>query len=390
MVNCKRERWARLSNLLSQGVKSMNERLRELSQAGQSAWIDYLSRDIILSGELQTTIEEGIVGVTSNPTIFQTAISHSSLYDEQLQEVSREKEDAKEIFLELARQDIRDACDLLMPVFERTNRLDGYVSLEVSPDLAYDTPATFKEATRLHELVDRPNLMVKIPATLPGLAAIEDMIATGRSINVTLIFSLRRYREVAGAYIRGLQRLVAAGGDPSKVASVASFFVSRVDTETDRRLEEIGGHDKLKGKLAIANAKLAYTEFKEIFSGPDWAFLESKGATEQRPLWASTSTKNPAYSDVIYVEELVGPATVNTMPASTLKAFVDHGKVDKDALDEGLDEAGALVEKLREVGVDYEDVTETLEKEGVRKFADSFNELLQGIKDKERQIVYQG
>jgi transaldolase len=216
------------------------------------------------------------------------------------------------------------------------------------------------------------------------------MIATGRSINVTLIFSLRRYREVAGAYIRGLQRLVAAGGDPSKVASVASFFVSRVDTEADRRLEEIGGHDELKGKLAVVNAKLAYAEFKQIFSGPDWEFLESKGATKQRPLWASTSTKNPAYSDVMYVEELVGPDTVNTMPASTLEAFVDHGKVDKDALGEGLDEARALIEKLREVGVDYEDVTETLEKEGVRKFADSFNELLQGIKDKERQIVYQG
>lgn len=368
----------------------MNERLRELSEAGQSVWIDYLSRDIIRSGELQTMIEEGIAGVTSNPTIFQTAISHSSLYDEQLWEVSREKEEPKEIFLELAHQDIRDACDLLIPLFERTNHLDGYVSLEVSPDLAYDTPATFEEAMRLHEMVGRPNLMVKIPATLPGLAAIEDMIATGHSINVTLIFSLRRYREVAEAYIRGLQRLVAAGGKPSAVASVASFFVSRVDTEADRRLEEIGGHDKLKGKLAIANAKLAYAEFKEIFSGPDWEFLESKGATKQRPLWASTSTKNPSYSDVMYVEELVGSETVNTMPASTLEAFVDHGQVDKDALEKGLEDARALIEELREVGVDYEEVTKTLEKEGVRKFTDSFNELLQGIKDKERHIVYQG
>src|SRR5919205_506319 len=368
----------------------MNERLRKLAEAGQSVWIDSLSRDDIENGNLERLIESGVVGVTSNPTIFQKAISHSNLYDEQLQELSQREDDPKEIFLELSREDILDACDLLMPVFERTNRLDGYVSLEVSPDLAYDTLATFEEATRLHELVDRPNLMVKIPATVPGLAAIEDMIATGRSINVTLIFSLKRYRAVAGAYIRGLQRLVAAGGDPSKVASVASFFVSRVDTEADKRLEKIGGHGDLKGKLAIANAKLAYTEFKEIFSGPDWAFLESKGATKQRPLWASTSTKNPAYSDVIYVEELVGPETVNTMPASTLKAFVDHGKVDKDALAEGLDEAGTLVERLREVGVDYEDVTETLEKEGVRKFADSFNDLLQGIKDKERQIVYQG
>jgi transaldolase len=367
----------------------MNERLRELAEAGQSVWIDYLSRDIIRNGELQTLIEQGIVGVTSNPTIFQNAISHSSLYDEQLQELSQKEDDPKEIFLQLAKKDIQDACDLLMPVFERTNRLDGYVSLEVSPDLAYDTPATFEEATRLHELVDRPNLMVKIPATLPGLAAIEDMIATGRSINVTLIFSLRRYRDVAGAYIRGLQRLVAGGGKPSGVTSVASFFVSRVDTEADRRLEEIGGHDELKGKLAIANAKLAYSEFKEIFSGLEWEFLESKGATKQRPLWASTSTKNPEYRDVMYVEELIGPETVNTMPSSTLEAFADHGEVNPKALEEGLEEVRDLIEKLREVGVDYEEATETLEKEGVRKFADSFNELLQGIKDKERQIVYQ-
>src|SRR5215204_408760 len=281
----------------------MNERLRKLAQAGQSVWIDYLSRDSIQSGELQGMIESGVVGVTSNPTIFQKVISHSSLYDEQLEELSRREDDPKEIFLELARRDIRDACDLLMPVFERTNRLDGYVSLEVSPDLAYDTPATVEEATRLHELVDRPNLMVKIPATLPGLAAIEDMIASGHSINVTLIFSLQRYKAVTSAYIQGLQRLVAAGGDPSRVASVASFFVSRVDTEADRRLEKIGGHDDLKGRFAIENAKLAYAAFKEIFSGENWEFLESKGATKQRPLWASTSTKNPQYRDVMYVEE---------------------------------------------------------------------------------------
>ncbi len=367
----------------------MNERLRKLAEVGQSVWIDSLSRDDIENGDLERRIESGVVGVTSNPTIFQKAISHSSLYDEQLEELSQREDDPKEIFLELARQDIQDACDQLMPIFERTGRLDGYVSLEVSPDLAYDTPATVEEATRLHELVDRPNLMVKIPATLPGLAAIEDMIAIGKSINVTLIFSLKRYRAVAGAYIRGLQRLVADGGDPSGVASVASFFVSRVDTETDRRLDELGGHDDLKGRLAIANAKLAYAAFKEIFSGPDWEFLESKGATRQRPLWASTSTKNPDYSDVMYVEGLVGPATVNTMPVSTLEAFIDHGEVNPNALEEGLDEALALIGKLREVGVDYEDVTEILEKEGVQKFADSFDELLEGIKDKTHQLVRQ-
>lgn len=365
----------------------MNERLRELAEIGQSVWMDSLSRDDIENGDLERIIESGVVGVTSNPTIFQHAISHSSLYDEQLAELSRREDDPKEIFIELARRDIQEACDLLMPVFERTNRLDGYVSLEVSPDLAYDTLATVEEATRLHKLVDRPNLMVKIPATLPGLAAIEDMIATGNSINVTLIFSLARYRAVTSAYIRGLKRLVAAGGDPSGVASVASFFVSRVDTETDKRLDEIGGHEDLKGKLAIANAKLAYAAFKEIFSGEDWEFLRSKGATKQRPLWASTSTKNPAYGDVMYVEELIGPETVNTMPLSTLEAFMDHGKVNPNALEERLDEAQALIGRLKEVGVDYEDVTEILEEEGVRKFADSFDALLEGIKDKSRRVV---
>jgi transaldolase len=361
--------------------------LRRLAEAGQSVWIDYLSRDSVRSGELREMIEAGVVGVTSNPTIFQKAISESSLYDEQLEEVSLKEGNLKEIFFELAKEDIQDACDLLMPVFERTNRLDGYVSLEVSPNLAYDTPATFEEATRLHELVDRPNLMVKIPATEPGLAAVEDMIASGRSINVTLIFSLQRYRAVAKAYVRGLQRLVAAGGDPSKVASVASFFVSRVDTEADRRLDQIGGRDDLKGKLAVANAKLAYLAFREIFSGDDWAFLESKGATRQRPLWASTSTKNPAYRDVKYVEELVGPDTVNTMPASTLEAFMEHGEVNPYALEENLDEARKLLYELREAGIDYTDVTDVLEKEGVAKFADSFDELLEGIKEKSRRVV---
>ena len=373
----------------------MNERLRKMAEIGQSVWIDSLSRDDIENGNLSGMIEDGVVGVTSNPTIFQKAISESSLYDEQLQELAEREDDPKEIFIELAHKDIQDACDLLMPVFERTNRLDGYVSLEVSPDLAYDTPATVEEAMRLHELVDRPNLMVKIPATQPGLAAIEEMIATGNSINVTLIFSLKRYRAVAGAYLRGLQRLVAAGGDPSIVASVASFFVSRVDSEADKRLDERGSHDELKGKLAIANAKLAYAAFEEIFSGDDWDFLESKGATKQRPLWASTSTKNPEYEDTIYVDNLIGPDTVNTMPASTLEATMDHAEIlsggpGASPLQEGLDEARALIGKLREAGVDYEEVTEVLEKEGVQKFADSFDELLEVIQSKSRQVVRQG
>ena len=366
----------------------MNERLRRLAEIGQSVWIDSLSRDDVENGSLGAMIEDGVVGVTSNPTIFQKAISESNLYDEQLQEISEKEDDPKEIFIELARQDIQDACDLLMPVFERTNRLDGYVSLEVSPNLAYDPPSTVEEAKRLHELVDRPNLMVKIPATQPGLAAIEEMIAAGNPINVTLIFSLKRYRAVAAAYIRGLQRLVAGGGDPSGVASVASFFVSRVDSDADRRLDEVGRPD-LKGRLAIANAKLAYAAFEEIFSGENWEFLESKGATKQRPLWASTSTKNPDYPNTIYVDNLIGPDTVNTMPLSTLEATIDHAEV-RPTLKEGLDEGRALIEELREAGVDYEEVTETLEKEGVQKFADSFDELLEVIQSKSRQVVRQG
>jgi transaldolase len=368
----------------------MNERLRKLQEIGQSAWIDSISRDDLENGNLQRLIEEGVVGVTSNPTIFQKAISESSLYDEQLQELAEKEDDLKEIFFGLAGEDIRDACDLMMPVYERTNKLDGYVSLEVSPDLAYDTPATVEEATRLHGLVNKPNLMVKIPATQPGLAAVEEMIATGHSINVTLIFSLERYRAVAAAYIRGLQRLVAAGGNPSLVASVASFFVSRVDTEADRRIDELGAPAELKGKLAIANAKLAYAAFQEIFSGEDWEFLKSKGATKQRPLWASTSVKNPEYGDVMYVEELAGSDTVNTMPTSTLEAFMDHGEVRSPSpIEEDLDDARALIEDLREASVDYEEVTEALEKEGVEKFADSFDELLEVIQSKSRQVVRQ-
>lgn len=363
----------------------MNERLRKLQEIGQSVWIDSLSRDDIQEGNLQAMIDDGVVGVTSNPTIFQKAISESSLYDDQLEELYEKEDDPKEIFWQIARKDIQDACDILMPVYEDTNKLDGYVSLEVSPYIAYDTPKAVAEAVRLHEMVDRPNLFVKIPATLPGLAAIEEMISLGKSINVTLIFSLERYKAVAGAYVRGLQRLVAAGGDPSGVASVASFFVSRVDTEGDDRLDEIGRED-LKGRLAIENATLAYEAFEEIFSGGDWEFLESKGATKQRPLWASTSTKNPDYKDVIYVENLIGPDTVNTMPAATLEATMDHAEIEP-TLQSGVENAHEFMRELREAGVDYDDIVETLEKEGVQKFADSFDELLEGIQNKGRQLV---
>ena len=364
-------------------------RLHKLSKQGVSVWIDSLSREMLETGELARLMkEDAVVGVTSNPTIFQKALSSGGWYDERLAEVMKTEDDPTEIFLQLAKQDVRDACDLLRPVWDDGNGLDGWVSLEVDPTLAYDREATFEQAIRFHEEVERPNLFVKIPATLPGLAAIEDCIAKGKSINVTLIFSLDRYAAVAEAYLKGLERLVAGGGDPTRVASVASFFVSRVDTEADRRLDEIGGPaTRLQGKLAIANAKLAYRHWQETFAGPRWEFLTEKGATPQRCLWASTSTKNPEYRDVMYVEELIGPQTVNTMPAETIVAFQDHGKVVPDTLTKGVADARKLLARLAEVGVDYDDVVTTLEAEGVQKFADSFEELLDGIRAKRSELA---
>jgi transaldolase len=363
-------------------------RLHQLSEAGVSVWIDNLSRDLIQSGELERMMRaDAVVGITSNPTIFQKAISSGDAYDEQLRDVLEEEKDPTEIFIRLAAKDVTDACDLLRKVWDEGGGKDGYVSIEVDPTLAYDTEETVAQALRFHKLIDRPNLFVKIPATKPGLPAIEDMIAKGKSINVTLIFSLRRYTEVAEAYIRGLERLVAGGGDPTVVASVASFFVSRVDTETDKRLDEIGGHDELKGKLAIANARLAYERYEELFSGERWEFLADKGASPQRCLWASTSTKNPAYRDTMYVEELIGPMTVNTMPPETIEAFQEHGKVVSDTVKRDLDGARKLLDDLAKAGVDYDDVVETLEREGVEKFADSFMELLEGIRQSSQELV---
>jgi transaldolase len=356
-----------------------------MQELGQAPWVDELSREDIQNGGLEQMIEDGIVGVTSNPAIFQKAIAGSDLYDEQLQELARREDDPKEIFWGIARQDIRDACDIFMPVYERTGGEDGYVSLEVQPDIAYDTQATIDEAARLHDMIDRPNLFVKIPATLQGLLAIEEMISRGKSINVTLIFSLERYREVVRAYIRGIKRLVEGGGDPSGVRSVASFFVSRIDTEADKKLEELGADD-LKGELAIANARLAYQIYKEVFGGSRWRSLEEKGANRQRLLWASTSTKNPDYPDVMYPESLVGSETVDTMPKSTIQAVMDHAEI-RPTLEEGVEEAKELLKRLREAGLDYEDVTDTLEQEGIQKFADPFNELLEEIKNKGRQLV---
>jgi len=357
-------------------------RLHELDAQGQAVWFDTLSRQLVESGELATMMDEdAVTGVTSNPTIFQKALAEGDAYDAQIRDLAGD--DPKDIFFALALDDIRAAADVLRPAWDDGRGLRGWVSMEVDPYLAYDTESTFEQAMWIHEQVDKPNLYVKIPATQAGLPAIEDCIAKGRSINVTLIFSLERYRAVAEAYIRGLERLVAAGGDPRKVASVASFFVSRVDTETDKRLDD----DRLKGKLAIANAKLAYKHFQQAFSGRRWEFLEGKGASKQWCLWASTSTKNPAYRDVIYVEELIAPETVDTMPLETIRAFQDHGQTRSGTALEGVDEAERLLDELREAGVDYEDVVETLEDEGVRKFTDSFDALIDGIRAKRGELV---
>jgi transaldolase len=364
--------------------------LEELSELGQSVWIDSLSREMIESGELERLVrEDSVVGVTTNPTIFQKAMASGDAYDEQMREVLEDETDGKEVFLALAVEDVRRACDILRPVWDEADDdggRDGWVSIEVDPNLASDADKTLEEAVRLNQSVDRPNCFVKIPATEPGIQAIEDAIARGMPINVTLIFSLERHRQVCEAYIRGLERLIEDGGDPSGVASVASFFVSRVDTEVDKRLSEIGGHDDLLGKAAIANAKLAYQTYNEIFTGERWEKLDAAGATPQRCLWASTSTKNPDYRDVIYVEELIGPNTVNTMPVETVGAFQDHGHAEAK-LEQGVDEARALLEKLEEIGISYDDVTETLEREGVDKFADSFKELLEGVAKKRDALV---
>ena len=362
-------------------------RLHEVAARGQSIWFDTLSRTLVESGGLKKMMaEDAVTGITSNPSIFQKALSEGDAYDDQMKELLKGSDDPSEIFFGLALEDIRNACDVLRPAYDKADGSDGYVSMEVEPGIAYDTEKTFDQARWIAKEVDRPNLMVKIPATMAGLPAIEECTAKGTSINITLIFSLERYKAVVEAYLRGLERLVASGGDPSKIASVASFFVSRVDSEADKRLEALG-NAKLQGKLAIANAKLAYQHYLEAFSGPRWEFLEGKGARKQRCLWASTSTKNPDYRDVIYVEELIGPDTVNTMPLETIEAFQDHGEVRGDTVLEGVDEAKKLLVDLRDAGVDYDDVVETLEMEGVQKFADAFDQITESIRAKRGKLA---
>ncbi len=359
-------------------------RLHDLySEQGQSPWLDNLKRGWITSGELERWVERGIRGITSNPTIFQKAIEGGNAYDEQFRALVSEGHSVEDTYWSLVTQDIRDALAILRPVFDESGGVDGFVSVEVSPALANDTLGTVEAARRLHELIARPNLYVKIPGTAAGLPAIEQMISEGRNVNVTLLFSVERYGEVIEAYLSGLERLAAAGGDLSRVSSVASFFVSRVDTEIDRRLDAIGTHDAsaLKGKAAVANAKLAYQLFLERFTSERWRALADRGARVQRPLWASTSTKNPDYPDTIYVDELIGPDTVNTMPDATLDAFDDHGTLTR-TVDRDVDEARAVMARLGEIGVDLADVTRVLEEEGVAAFSKSFDDALGALQSK--------
>ncbi len=373
-------------------------KLHELNLLGQSIWYDNIRRGMLASGELATLIENGVSGLTSNPTIFEKAIAGSADYDAALWRLVAEGKEVEEIYEALVLDDIGRAADLLRPVYERTNGDDGYASLEVSPRLAHDTDGTIADAKRLFAALGRPNVMIKVPATPAGFPAIETLIGAGINVNVTLIFSLAQYEAAALAYIAGLEKLAASGGDVSRVASVASFFVSRVDTAVDRLLDELArarqndsqspipNIQSLKGKTANANAKLAYARFKDIFSGARWEKLAAQGARVQRPLWASTSAKNPAYPDTLYVDNLIGPHTVNTAPPDTLNAILDHGTVAL-TLETGLDEARAQFVRLAELGIDFDAVTQKLLDDGVAAFARSFESLLDSIAHKREQLA---
>lgn len=368
-------------------------RLRELyEQGGQSPWLDNLRRDWLHDGRLASMVADGVRGITSNPTIFAKAIEGEDDYDDQFRELARTKS-VEEAYWELAISDITEALELLRPTHEESGGRDGFVSLEVSPALANDTAKTVESARWLHRRVDRSNLLVKVPATPNGVKAVHQLISAGHSINVTLIFGITRYDEVMEAYLSGLEAYAASGHDDlSGVASVASFFVSRVDTEVDRRLESLAGGPEgdpgilaLRGKAAVAQAQAAYQHFLATFDGPRWAALTAKGARVQRPLWASTSTKNPAYPDLLYVDNLIGPDTVNTMPEGTLEAFADHGTVQR-TVDADPSRPEETLRRLEEAGIDFTDVGQVLEDQGVASFAKSFDELVQSLTDKASQL----
>ncbi|WP_209313824.1 transaldolase [Blastococcus sp. TF02A-35] len=361
--------------------------LQRLAETGQSAWIDHLSRRFLKDGGLASLLDRGVTGLTSNLTTFRTAIVEGDAYDEQLRDALAAETDPKEVFLALAIDDIRAACDALAGVHTRSDQTrDGWVSTRVDPHLAHDTEATVAEAVRLHRLIDRPNLLIEIPGTDEGVAAIEETIAAGIPVNVSMLFSLDRHRAAAHAYIRGLRKLQSAGGDLQSVASVASFSVSRIDTEADRWLDDLGSHEHLKGTLAIATAKLAYQTYLLMFTGAVWDDLAAAGASPQRCLWASTEAKNSAYRDVRYLENLVGPQTVTCLPRDTAEAFLDHGTV-AETLTADVDGARRTLEAFTEAGVDYDDLTAVLEQEGVEEFVASFGELMAGIAAKRDELI---
>ena len=361
--------------------------IQQLGRLGQSVWYDNMYRALIETGELRRLIDSGVTGITSNPTIFEKAISSSDDYDKSLVAHARRSSDPQDLFEGLAVEDIRAAADLLLPIYENTEGADGFASLEVNPHLAHDTKGTIKAARRLFSALGRPNVMIKVPATPEGIPAIRDLIGRGINVNVTLIFSLEMYARVRDAYIAGLENLVASGGDPARVSSVASFFVSRVDGSVDGLIgESEGALDEYQGKAAIANAKIAYQDFKSTFSTDRFRAVAKRGARVQRPLWASTSTKNPEYSDVLYVETLIGPNTVNTMPDATFAAFMEHGSA-RTSIEDGVDEARDAISALEAGGVSMEAVTAQLMHGGVKAFADSFDELLDNIVAKRDKLL---
>jgi transaldolase len=358
------------------------ETLKQLSDAGVSIWLDDLSRERLVRGTLAELIrDKHVVGVTTNPTIFQKAISGSEIYDEQVRDLARRKVDVGEALRAITTYDVRWGCDVLRPAYDASDSVDGRVSIEVDPRISGETDRTIAEARALWWLVDRPNLFIKIPATVPSLPAIAQCLAEGISINVTLIFSLERYGQVIDAFLDGMERARAAGHDLSRIGSVASFFVSRVDSEVDKRLDKMGTDEakSLRGKAAIANARLAYQLYEEKFSSERWKSLEAAGAKPQRPLWASTSTKDPAYDDTMYVLDLVAPGTVNTMPEPTLEALIDHGSYRGETVRPMYSDAQGVLDNLKKLGISYDDVVQVLEDEAIEKFETSWKELIDSI-----------
>jgi transaldolase len=353
---------------------------------GQSVWIDFISRDALASGELARLVAAGVLGLTSNPAIFEKAISTGKTYDTDIAALATEGRPVKEIYETLAMSDIAAAADLLRPVYDRTGGLDGYVSLEVSPYLAHDTAGTIAEGKRLHATLGRPNVMIKVPGTPEGVPAIAELIGLGINVNVTLLFALDAYEAAANAYLDGLEVLARRGGDPSRVASVASFFVSRLDTSVDKLLEGHPREAELRGRAAIANARLAYERFQRICSNPRWEALAARGARVQRPLWASTSAKNPAYPDTLYVDTLIGPHTVNTTPPQTLIALMDHGQL-AETITQDVAGARALMAELAAAGVDLDAVTADLLRDGLNAFSDAFGQLLNGLQTKANALA---